>query len=209
MAKIKAGIPGEHRAKLRMRDPNFSFAGALQPLKEHAGVMFPYTPTITSNFSANYGVYGTTYSIYQQHYYESSPNPTIAIQATFAANTEQEAQYSAACLQFFKTMTKMDFGEKAVNPGAPPHVLWFSAYGDLNYKNIPVVVTSVDYTLSEEYNYVTTTVDGIETTLPTTFMISLTLAVQQTPAHVTKTFSLKQYASGELLRNNTDKNGFI
>ena len=202
--RVKAGIPGSHKPRLLVKFDELDFSGALEPLKQHRGVYFPYTPNITTGFGANYGTYDTTHSVYQQHYYVNTPNPTISIQATFAANTVKEAQYSAAALHFFKTMTKMDFGKNAKRPGLPPPLLTFSAYGDMNFLNVPVVLTSYDMTLSEEHNYVTTTIGNSEVSLPTSFVVSLTLGVQQTPSEVTKNFSFNDYANGSLI-----KGGFI
>lgn len=208
-----AGVPFANKPRLMMKDSTWDPAlfktGILSELPKFGdfgiGVYFPYTPTIAMTYGANYGTYDTTHSVYQQQYYVNSPNPVISITANFAANTIKEAKYSAACLHFFKLMTKMDFGsaKDIANrvPGSPPPILHFSAYGEYNYRNVPVVVTSVNSTYSEEMDYVTVVIDDVEVTIPTSFMIQIELAVQQNPVNVRDKFSFRNYANGAILKD--------
>jgi hypothetical protein len=162
-------------------------------------------------FAANYGTYDTTHSVYQQQYYVNTPNPTISMQAYFVSNTIAEAKYNIACLHFLKAMTKMDYGMNSAMAGTPPPILHFSAYGEYNYKNVPVVVSGVDYTFADTEDLITVDVPigtaswrDSETTsvsIPTSFAVSITLMMQQNPAKVSKNFSFARYASGNALNN--------
>ena len=203
-----AGIPSSNKPKLVLRDANAAWAknlfssGILQELSDVNGIIFTYTPAMMqAAFSANYGTYDTTHSVYQQQYYVNTPNPTISMQAYFVSNTIEEAKYNIACLHFLKTMTKMDFGSTAGLAGTPPPILHFSAYGEYNYKNVPVVVSGVDYTFADDADLVTVDVDGSPISIPTSFAVSITMMMQQNPEKVSREFSFANYASGAALKN--------
>ena len=203
-----AGIPSSNKPKLVLRDANAAWAknlfstGILQELSDVNGIIFTYTPAMMqAAFSANYGTYDTTHSVYQQQYYVNTPNPTISMQAYFVSNTIKEAKYNIACLHFLKTMTKMDFGSTAGLAGTPPPILHFSAYGEYNYKNVPVVVSGVDYTFADDADLVTVDVDGSPISIPTSFAVSITMMMQQNPEKVSREFSFANYASGAALKN--------
>ena len=203
-----AGIPSKNKPKLVLRDANAAWtrnlfsSGILKELANINGIIFAYTPAMMqAAFSANYGTYDTTHSVYQQQYYVNTPNPTISMQAYFVSNTIEEAKYNIACLHFLKTMTKMDFGSTAGLAGTPPPILHFSAYGEYNYKNVPVVVSGVDYTFADDADLVTVDVDGSPISIPTSFAVSITMMMQQNPEKVSREFSFANYASGAALKN--------
>tara|TARA_B110000977_G_scaffold166774_1_gene214853 strand:- start:758 stop:1381 length:624 start_codon:yes stop_codon:yes gene_type:complete len=203
-----AGIPSKNKPKLVLRDANAAWtrnlfsSGILKELANVNGIIFAYTPAMMqAAFSANYGTYDTTHSVYQQQYYVNTPNPTISMQAYFVSNTIEEAKYNIACLHFLKTMTKMDFGSTAGLAGTPPPILHFSAYGEYNYKNVPVVVSGVDYTFADDADLVTVDVDGSPISIPTSFAVSITMMMQQNPDKVSREFSFANYASGAALKN--------
>ena len=203
-----AGIPSKNKPKLVLRDANATWArnlfssGILKELANVNGIIFAYTPAMMqAAFSANYGTYDTTHSVYQQQYYVNTPNPTISMQAYFVSNTIEEAKYNIACLHFLKTMTKMDFGSTAGLAGTPPPILHFSAYGEYNYKNVPVVVSGVDYTFADDADLVTVDVDGSPISIPTSFAVSITMMMQQNPEKVSREFSFAKYAGGAALKN--------
>jgi len=203
-----AGIPSKNKPKLVLRDANATWtrnlfsSGILKELANVNGIIFAYTPAMMqAAFSANYGTYDTTHSVYQQQYYVNTPNPTISMQAYFVSNTIEEAKYNIACLHFLKTMTKMDYGSTAALAGTPPPILHFSAYGEYNYKNVPVVVSGVDYTFADDADLVTVDVDGSPISIPTSFAVSITMMMQQNPEKVSREFSFANYARGAALKN--------
>lgn len=202
-----AGVTNKVSLRLKEKGKPFFTFGLLRPLSELGGVEFPYTPTIQMNYSANYGTFDTTHSVYQQQYYVNTPNPTISLTAQFTAQTEAEARYTAAALHFFKSCTKSDFGEQAgERAGTPPPILIFNAYGSANAKNVPVVIRSASWTLTEDSDYVEIEMDGTEfggsdkISVPTAVLVSLELAVQIPPKKVRKDFNIRGYASGTLLK---------
>jgi hypothetical protein len=191
----------ESSQKVRLLAPGFSgFGGILAPLRSQQGVIFPYTPTIQIGHSVNYGTYDMTHSVYQQNYFISTNNPTISLTGTFTAQTEAEAKYSAAALHFFKAATKPEFGTRTSNPGVPPSVLVFSAYGTLHANKVPVIIKNFSYTLPEDSDYVTLAVPGGKSTIPSIFIVSLELTPQYTPTKVRTSFSADGYKSGYNLK---------
>jgi hypothetical protein len=189
--------------KVRLLAPGFQgFGGILQPLREAGGVIFPYTPTIQIGHTASYGSYDMTHSVYQQNYFIQTNNPTISITGTFTAQTKAEARYSAAALHFFKSATKPEFGLSSSNPGVPPSVLMFSAYGNLHANLVPVILKSFAYTLPEDSDYVTIDLPGSggSSSIPSIFIVSLELTPQYTPTKVRSSFNSNGYKSGYTLK---------
>lgn len=204
---MSGGIGDEQKVKLQVKTVDgwgLGFSGLLEPLAKDRGVIFPYTPTIGIGHSANYGSYDATHSIYQPNYYVNTPNPTIGITATFTANEIEEARYTAAALHFFKTCTKGDFGENSDNAGSPPRSLIFNAYGHLHAKNLPVILTGVNYNLVEDSDYVEVDFNFEKVSIPTSLLVTLDLRVQLPPRYTKENFNLRDYASGNLLAR---KNG--
>lgn len=162
------GVASNQQVRILSKDPSLiADYGLLKPLKKTGnGVYFPFTPTINFTHSASYGSYDITHSIYQQNFYQMSPNPTINLTASFAPQTIDDMAYAVAALNFFKSCTKGDFGaytvEGRVNEkaGLPPPVLVLSGYGHLNMNNVPVIVRSVNYTFPEDTDYVMLGFDG-------------------------------------------------
>ena len=188
------------------------YDGILSPLaigKEQLGVEFPFTPTIMMSHSANYGAFDVTGSIYQQNFYNSTPNPTISITAMFPSNTEKEARYTAAALHFFKSCTKSDFGIQAGDrAGTPPPILKFNCYGSVHASNVPVVIRSFNYTLPEDTDYVEVDINGEMIAVPTLLLAAIELTPQIPPKVVKDKFNIKTYASGGLLKGG-NSGGFI
>ena len=77
-------------------------------------------------------------------------------------------------------------------------MLLFSAYGSLNYRNVPVVIKSVSYTFPEDVDFVTFKYTTDTISIPTQMIINLELGVQITPTR-TRSFNIQKYRYGEQL----------
>jgi len=130
-----------------------SNAGLLQPLKTTNGVVFPYTPSITTAYKANYSEYNLTHSNYRGYFYQNSYTDTVQLNATFTAQSTSDAAYVPAVIHFFRSVTKMFYGQGA-NRGSPPPLVYLSGLGDYQFNNHPCVVSQFNYVLPADVDYI-------------------------------------------------------
>jgi len=228
--------------------------GILAPLAKTGGVVFPYTPQVSSSYNARYNTYELVHSNFRGAFYQSSFVGDISIRAVFTAQDTTEAAYMLAVIHFFRSVTKMFYGQDAQR-GAPPPLVYLTGLGDYQYNRHPAVVTQFDYTLPSDVDYIradnpndfgtdllnrrtptqaspssplgaainrlglsglfpgatpskappvpitnSVTNTAKATYVPTKIDISLTLLPMQTRDQVSKLFSLKEFANGNLLR---------
>lgn len=224
----------------------------LYPLQITDGVIFPYTPTIDIGYKANYQPYDLTHSNYRGYFYQNSAIDSVNVRATFTAQDTQEANYLLAVIHFFRSVTKMFYGQDAQR-GSPPPLTYLSGFGDFQFSEHPCVVSQFNYNLPADVNYIRaqTATDvgtnlqptarnrqyvagnplsyalqrlaalgqginkgaldnpfapsgslgaGTPTYVPTKIDISLVLLPMQSRQQVSKQFSLKGFANGNLLR---------
>ena len=223
-------------------------AGLLQPLKVTNGVIFPYTPTISTSYKANYETYDLTHSNYRGYFYKNSYTDAVSLKATFTAQSTADAAYVLAVIQFFRSVTKMFYGQDAQR-GSPPPLVFLSGLGDYQFNNHPCVVTSFSYNLPAEVDYISsgspnnlglnlqplqnlysTTLNAVSPTVsrlaaaflptgaqnvtpaplqsllnnptyvPSKIDLDITLLPVQTRQQVSKQFSLKNFANGQLIK---------
>ena len=233
--------------------------GILAPLAITDGVIFPYTPSIETSYQAKYDSYDLTHSNYRGYFYKSSMVENITIKGTFTAQDTREAQYLLAVIHFFKSVTKMFYGQDQ-EAGTPPPLVYLNGFGKYQFNEHPCVVSNFGYSLPNDIDYIRA--DGFNniglnlenrrsqssgpgpggslgtviaiidrlsnaglkngsltnrpspsqvnqnvanqtsinsTYVPTKMEISLTLLPMQTRNQVSKQFSLKEFANGNLL----------
>lgn len=127
-------------------------AGIMSPLIGTQGVVFPYTPSITTSYSASYGQTKSTHSNYPAYFYDSSEVQAIQLSGDFTVQSAQEGQYLLACIYFFRSATKMYYGGGA-NGGNPPPVVFLNGYGSQLFPNVPCVVTSFQHAMGSDVDY--------------------------------------------------------
>ena len=128
-------------------------AGLLAPLKVTNGVIFPYTPTITTAYKANYSQYDLTHSNYRGYFYQNSYTDAVTLNATFTAQSTADAAYVLAVIHFFRSVTKMFYGQDAQR-GSPPPLVFLSGLGDYQFNNHPCLVSSFNYVLPADVDYI-------------------------------------------------------
>lgn len=149
---------GDWRVRLRLAPQakylyNAPNPGILQPLKITDGVIFPYTPTIATAYKANYSNYDLTHSNYRGYFYQNSYVDPIQLTAQFTAQSTSEANYLLAVIQFFRSVTKMFYGQDAER-GAPPPLTYLTGLGEYQYNEHPCVVSQFNYTLPADVDYI-------------------------------------------------------
>lgn len=139
----------------------------MRPLYDSGGVVFPYTPNITTQFGVNYGQYSPIHSIMDFYSYQRTPAPELTIMGTFTAQNKREASYALAVIHFFRTVTKMYFGQDSFegNPiplGLAPPILLLNGYGSYMFNNLPVLVTNYTVELLNNVDYVKVQIGGAQ-----------------------------------------------
>lgn len=136
---------------------NYLYAGAnpglLAPLKNTNGVVFPYTPSISTAYKANYNQYDLTHSNYRGYFYQNSYVDPVNITGTFTAQSTSDAAYVLAVIHFFRSVTKMFYGQDAQR-GSPPPLVFLSGLGDYQFNNHPCVVSQFNYTMPPDVDYI-------------------------------------------------------
>jgi hypothetical protein len=127
--------------------------GILAPLAETDGVIFPYTPTIETSYAANYDKYDLTHSNYRGYFYKNSVVNDISIRGTFTAQDTAEAEYMLAVIHFFRSVTRMFYGQDALR-GAPPPLVYLSGFGEYQFSEHPCLVSNFSYSLPNEVDYI-------------------------------------------------------
>jgi hypothetical protein len=175
----------DFRVKLRVPSKYLTPASiSMYPILNNGGIIFPFTPSISQDFTANYANLNPTHSNYTQYFYKNSQAGPISVSGKFAVQNELDAYMWLSTMHILRALTKMHFGTD-VNAGAPPPVCRFDAYGDQQYKNVPVVVQSFKIDLPDNVDYYATKLndgtgqeDGAAPTgnmVPTVSQITLTL----------------------------------
>lgn len=171
----------------------------LYPLFSTNGVLYPYTPDVSTSHDATYTPQNYTHSNYAQQAYQYSDIPQIIVTGTFTSQTNNEALYTLAVIHFFRTVTKMYFANPTGKVGAPPPVLLFNYLGDI-YHNVPVVVTNFVPTFGKDNDIVTVDYGGGQASVPVEMSISVTLKTQYNPYNIKNEFNLDEFRTGKLLK---------
>ena len=127
----------------------------LQPLQTTNGVIFPYTPKIEFSYKANYTQYDLTHSNFRGYFYQNSYVDTVQLSGLFTAQNTEEATYLLAVIHFFRSVTKMFYGQDAQR-GSPPPMVFLSGLGEYQFNNHPCLVSSFAYNLPDDVDYIRT-----------------------------------------------------
>ena len=161
-AQFQSPANGDWRVKLKL-SPNATYLykdgnanSILAPLAASDGVVFPYMPDIQTTYNANYDTSDLTHSNYRGQFYKSSYVGDINITGTFTAQNTQEANYLLAVIHFFRSATKMFYGEKDSFRGAPPPLVYLFGLGQYQFNAHPCVIRSFNYSLPNDVDYIRT-----------------------------------------------------
>lgn len=158
-----ANLQGDWRVRLSLAPGstylyNADNPGILAPLSAKGGtngVVFPYTPTINVTYNANYDAFSPTHSNYKIFSYQHSSVENITIACDFTAQDVFEAKYLLAVIHFFKTVTKMFYGQdNDPKPGTPPPLCFLSGLGQFQFNNSPLLITNFTYNLPADVDYI-------------------------------------------------------
>ena len=173
------------------------------PLRNTNGVIFPYTPTISVTHNAGYTPQPLTHSNYAQQYFTNSEIQDITIQGDFTIQNSAEGQYLLAAIYFFRSATKMFFGEDTKNQGFsgnPPPMVFLNGYGSHYFPNVPCVISSFTHTLLNDTDYISVPTPSNGTTrLPASSSITIMLKPVYSRKSLHDKFGLSDFSAGKLL----------
>ena len=135
-------------------DPGAGQQSILYPLKVSNGVIFPYTPQISTSYRANYDAYNLVHSNFKGYFYQSSSVEPVSIVATFTAQDTNEANYILAVIHFFRSVTKMFYGANDPLRGTPPPLVFLRGLGQYQFNNHPCLVSYFSYNLPNDVDYI-------------------------------------------------------
>ena len=228
-------------------------------MQDTDGIVFPYTPTVSVNYAASYDSTDITHSNYKMYSYKNSSVDTISIGCDFTAQDTYEANYLLAVIHFFRSVTKMFYGQdQNPKPGTPPPLCYLTGLGAYQFDNHPIAITAFNYSLPNDVDYIragnptapsgvnlspanvpdnassailgrlqnlvrgggsapvkfsTTTAGNYGTAEPTYVPTKMQISISAIPIitrnDISNNFSVREYATGKLLRGSIRKGGGI
>lgn len=159
-AEFQTPANGDWRVRLRLAPgATYLYKDAdnklLAPLAASDGVVFPYMPSIGTTYTANYDQTDLVHSNYKGYFYRNSAVDAVSITGKFTAQDTFEATYLLAVIHFFRSVTKMFYGQDWQR-GAPPPLVFLSGLGEYQFNNHPCVVNSFNYSLPADVDYIRT-----------------------------------------------------
>ncbi len=157
-----AGAPsstGDWAVKVTVSDSVFADLMSGSPVfpasfKKNKGIRFPVTPFINMSHSAAYDARSVIHNNYPYYAYQNSQVDQMTIAGSFPVANEKDGQNWLASLHFLRTVTKMYYGGGDANQGNPPPVCRLNGYGDLIYKDVPIIITNFTVELREQVDYI-------------------------------------------------------
>lgn len=181
-------------------------SAALTPLIEtNNRMIFPFNPSIVMSQRANYTEIGPTHSNYVFYAYQNSQIDDITIAGDFLIENASDARYWLATIHFFRTMTKMFYGE-STPLGNPPLICRLNGYGEYVLNNIPVVIKNFSVDLQADVDYIPCDFNGSINYVPTQSTVT-TVVSPNYSRRSTSQFSLNKFANGDYVGNGSE--GFI
>lgn len=212
-----AGSGDDWRVRLSLPS-TFASDTVLKPLVETNGLVFPYTPTILIQHTANYDSMQPTHSNYPFHNYQNSQIEDIVITGDFFCENAKDAQYWSAMVHYLRSATKMAYGQSP-NAGTPPPIVHLNGYGDFVFPNVPVVIKNFTVDLPADVDYIKTQVTGdIQTSVttgdpkgpsgyaPTQSQVAVTVTPIYSRAKVSQ-FNLSTFINGGYLGGKGNQGG--
>jgi len=197
--KLTPGTKDDWRVKITCEWSYFGQNPLFSRLSSTGGVVFPILPTIDLATSANYSSIDPTHNNYPFLAYKNSQVDDINISGQFPSETSADAAYWIAATTFFRTATKMFYGQGDL-VGNPPIICYLSGYGASVFDRVPVVVKSFSVDLPPDVQYIKCDTFGTNTMVPTLSTINVQLAPIYNRAGMRK-FNLADFASGKMAQN--------
>lgn len=182
--------------RIRLSIPDsFKDSPLIQPLINTNGLVWPYTPQIMIEHSANYSSMTPVHNNYPYYSYQNSQVSAINVMGEYYVENALEGEYWIAAVHYLRSATKMAYGNTS-NQGSPPPVVKLNGYGDYVFKNIPVVIQSFTVELPSDVDYIQVGVGANGNWVPTRSTINVSMMPVYSRRSVSK-FSLDAFVRGD------------
>jgi hypothetical protein len=170
-------------------------------IKSNGGILFPYTPSVSYDISAEYSEAKPLHSNFSINFYQRSSVGRISISGKFSVESSEDAELYLATVQLLTSLTRMRSGGLGgdIDSGAPPPVCRLYANGQAMLHNVPVAVASLRVELPDSVDYFTIVKDlryGT-TSVPTVSTIAITCIPMYSRNEMQK-FNVTGYTDGSL-----------
>jgi hypothetical protein len=195
--QLNAGSKDDWRVRINC-EWNIFNSPLFAVLQQTGGVVWPYMPNITVSTKAEYNTIPITHANYSQYSYKNSVVDDISISGEFSCETKADAAYWIAATTFFKTATKMFFGQGDL-AGNPPIICNLTGYGSHVFDKVPVIIKSFSVDFKDDVNYIQC--DPFNNQKYTWVPILSTITVVVAPVYSRqglRKFSLQDYAAGKM-----------
>lgn len=192
--------------RVRILVPSKYLTGLTSAISDQGGIIFPYTPNISYEVTADYGSLNPMHSNFSISFYQRSKIGNITITGKFTVQNENDARKYMATKKLLHALTRMrSGGAKTGDPdsGAPPPVCRLYGYGDMVFENVPVAIGSFRIELPDSYDYMTYNFGSEIYSVPTVSTFAIT-CVPMFSRDEMQGFSVNSYLSG-----NTKSQGFV
>lgn len=145
--RVKIRVPSQYMGGDVTRGPGgfISYLG---------GIVFPYTPSITYEYKADYVAQNPAHANFGLNFYHRSAVGNISIQGKFTVQNAEDAAMYLATIHLLKALTRMKTGNDST-PGSPPPICRLDAYGDYMIKDVPVAISNFRIELPDAVDYYT------------------------------------------------------
>lgn len=170
-------------------NPGEMYGGALTAI---GGIVFPYTPSISLEYKADYTATPVTHSNYTLNFYQRSSVSPITISGKFTVQNDADAMIYLDTITLLKALTKMRFGGSEsegihdADSGAPPPVCRLDAYGSRMINNVPVVISAAKFSLPDNVDYYTVDNEYGSASVPTMSTLEVTCIPMYSRAEMQK-----------------------
>jgi len=194
--QLNAGSKDDWRVRINC-EWNIFNSPLFSVLKETGGVVWPYMPNITVSTKAEYNTIPITHANYSQYSYKNSVVDDISISGEFSCETKADAAYWIAATTFFKTATKMFFGQGDL-AGNPPIICNLTGYGSHVFDKVPVIIKSFSVDFKDDVNYIQCDPFNNQKYTWVPILSTITVVAPVYSRQGLRKFSLQDYARGKM-----------
>lgn len=172
----------------------------MSAVDKRVAVVFNVSPTVDESASATYDSYQPVHFPSAIQVYKATNARTLNVNGKFISRTPLEASKTLEFLNYIRSWVMPYFGKGTAESnykdklGAPPDVLYLSAYGKYNLKSVPVVMLSYSWTYPDDIDYIPSELGH---PVPRIIDVSMSFLETHAPKEF-ESFDIEKYRDGKL-----------